>query len=410
VTRKTINTVENGRYVPSVFLALKIARAFGVPVEELFQLSEETPEDDAWPLALRLAHTVDRSDNPAVIIYIVRRLLLLPIVILGVSILIFALLQLMSPFSRLSVYVTDPDQLKQGREQLASMVEELGLDDPLWVQYGRWIREVLRGNFGWSESARRPVLEAILNLFPASAELALYAAFPVILLGVWLGKVSAVRQDTFIDHSTRIATLIGWSVPTFVFGILLLMVFYGVLDWFPPGRLGLSAARIVYSDAFTSYTGMHTIDAILNGSATVLGDALRHLVLPVLTLASLSWAMLMRLMRSSMLETLRQDYIVTARSKGLPESAVINKHAQRNALLPVTTVAGLMIAGLLNGVVVTEVIFNYRGLGQFAAEAAVSLDTASIVGFSLFNGALLVLTNLVVDVLYASFDPRVRLT
>jgi peptide/nickel transport system permease protein len=114
-------------------------------------------------------------------------------------------------------------------------------------------------------------------------------------------------------------------------------------------------------------------------------------------------------MRSSMLETLRQDYIVTARSKGLPESVVVNKHAQRNALLPVTTVAGLMIAGLLNGVVVTEVIFNYRGLGQFAAEAAVSLDTASILGFSLFNGALLVLTNLVVDVLYAAFDPRVRL-
>jgi peptide/nickel transport system permease protein len=155
---------------------------------------------------------------------------------------------------------------------------------------------------------------------------------------------------------------------------------------------------------------MHTIDAILNGNPTVLGDALRHLVLPVLTLASLSWAMLMRLMRSSMLETLRQDYIVTARSKGLPESVVVNKHAQRNALLPVTTVAGLMIAGLLNGVVVTEAIFNYHGLGQFAAEAAISLDTASIVGFSLFNGVLLVVTNLIVDLLYAWFDPRVRLT
>ena len=343
------------------------------------------------------------------ITYIIRRLLLLPIVLVGVSILIFALLQLMSPFSRLAAYVTNPDQLKEGREQLETMVEELGLDDPLWVQYGRWSGEVLRGNLGWSESARRPVLEAILDLFPASAELALYAALPVILLGIWLGKISAVRQDTLIDHSTRVATLIGWSVPTFVFGIILLMVFYGILGWFPPGRLGLTASRIVYSEAFTSYTGMHTIDAILNGNLAVLGDALRHLVLPVFTLASLSWAMLMRLMRSSMLETLRQDYIVTARSKGLPESVVINKHAQRNALLPVTTVAGLMIAGLLNGVVVTEMIFNYRGLGQFAAEAAVSLDTASIVGFSLFNGVLLVLTNLVVDVLYASFDPRVRL-
>jgi ABC-type dipeptide/oligopeptide/nickel transport system permease component len=359
--------------------------------------------------ALRLARFACRCDNPLVIAYIVRRFLLLPIIIVGVSVLIFALLQLMSPFSRLSVYVTNPDQLKQGRDQLQAMVEELGLDDPLWVQYGRWMHGVLRGDLGWSESARRPVLDAIRHLFPASAELALYAAFPVVLLGIWLGKVSAVRQNTLIDHSMRVATLIGWSIPTFVFGILLLMIFYGILDWFPPGRLGPTATRIVHSAAFTSYTGMHTVDAVLNANGTVLADALLHLVLPVVTLASLSWAMLMRLMRSSMLETLRQDYIVTARSKGLPESVVINKHAQRNAMLPVTTVAGLMIAGLLNGVVITEAIFNFRGLGQFAAEAAVSLDTAGIVGFSLFNGILLVLTNLIVDVLYAVFDPRVRL-
>jgi len=344
-----------------------------------------------------------------VIAYVIRRLLLLPIVLVGVSILIFALLQLMSPFSRLSVYVDNPDSLKHGREQLQEMVENLGLDDPLWIQYGRWINNVLHGDLGWSESARQPVLKAILTLFPASAELALYATLPVVFFGIWLGKLSAVHQDRLVDHTARVVSLLAWSVPTFVFGILALLLFYGILRWFPPGRLGLSASRAVSSDAFASYTGMHTVDALLNGNLAVLGDALRHLVLPVLTLACLSWAVLMRLMRSSMLETLRQDYIVTARSKGLPESTVIHKHAQRNALLPVTTVAGLMIAGLLNGVVVTEMIFNYRGLGQFAAEAAISLDTASIVGFSLFNGVLLVLTNLVVDVLYVAFDPRVRL-
>ena len=344
-----------------------------------------------------------------VIAYIVRRLLFLPLVLVGVSLLIFALLQLMSPFSRLAVYVDNPDSLKHGREQLQEMVEELGLDDPLWIQYGRWIGNVLHGDLGWSESARQPVLRAILSLLPVSAELALYATLPVVLLGIWLGRLSAVHQDRLVDHAARLVSLIGWSVPTFVFGILALLFFYGILHWCPPGRLGLSASRIVSSDAFISYTKMHTIDALLNGNLTVLGDALRHLVLPVATLACLSWAMLMRLMRSSMLETLRQDYVVTARSKGLSEHVVIHKHAQRNALLPVVTVAGLMIAGLINGVVVTEMIFNYRGLGQFAAEAAISLDTASIVGFSLFNGVLLVLTNLVVDVLYVAFDPRVRL-
>ena len=341
--------------------------------------------------------------------YILRRLLFLPVVIAGVSILIFSLMQLMSPFSRLAVYVTDPDQLKQGPEQLQEMVEALGLDDPAWVQYGRWMREVFHGNFGWSESARRPVLEAIFHLFPASVELSLFAAFPVIFLGIWLGKVSAVHQDKFIDHATRVTAIVGWSFPTFVFGILMLMIFYGLLRWFPAGRLSIAASRIVHSDAYTIYTGMHTIDAILNGNLTVLGDALRHLVMPVITLAYVSWAMILRLMRSSMLETLRQDYVVTARSKGLHERRVVNRHAQRNALLPVTTVAGLMIAGLLNGVVVTETIFNFRGLGQFAASSAVQLDMPSILGFSLFNGVLLVLTNLVVDILYALFDPRVRL-
>ena len=343
------------------------------------------------------------------IAYIVRRLLLLPVVIAGVSILIFSLMQLMSPFSRLAVYVTDPDQLKQGPEQLQAMVESLGLDDPPWVQYGRWMNEVLHGNLGWSESARRPVLSAITRLLPASAELTLFAAFPVIFLGIWLGKISAVHQDKPIDHATRVTAIIGWSFPTFVFGILMLLIFYGILDWFPAGRLSIAASRIVYSDSFTIYTGMHTIDAILNGNLRVLGDALRHLVLPVITLAYISWAMILRLMRSSMLETLRQDYIVTARSKGLPERVVINRHGQRNALLPVTTVAGLMVADLLNGVVVTETVFNFRGLGQFAASSAVQLDMPSILGFSLFNGVLLVLTNLVVDILYASFDPRVRL-
>jgi peptide/nickel transport system permease protein len=343
------------------------------------------------------------------ITFILRRLLMLPLVVAGVSILIFSLMMLMSPFSRLAVYITDPSALKQGPQELDEMVEALGLNDPAWVQYGRWMKEILHGNFGWSESARQPVLQAIVKLFPASAELTLYAAFPVIFLGIWLGKISAVHQNTLIDHVSRVSAIVGWSFPTFVFGILALLVFYSILGWFPPGRLTLAASRIVYSDAFTSYTGMHTIDALLNRNLYVFFDALRHLVMPVFTLAYVSWAMILRLMRSSMLETLRQDYVVTARSKGLTERTVINKHAQRNALLPVTTVAGLMVAGLLNGVVVVETVFNYRGLGAFAASAAVQLDMPSILGFSLFNGVLLVVTNLIVDVMYAFFDPRVRL-
>jgi len=334
---------------------------------------------------------------------------MLPVVLIGVTLLIFALLQLLSPFSRLAMFVTDPNQLKQGPEQLQEMVEALGLDDPVWVQYGRWLNQVFHGDLGWSESARLPVVSALKSRVPGTVELALLAVIPVIFGGIWLGKLTAVHQNKPLDHVGRVVAIVGWSFPTFVFGLLAIMIFYGVLGWFPPGRISIAALRIVNSDAFRSYTGMYTIDGILNGNWFVVGDALRHLVMPVVSLAYLSWALIMRVMRSSMLEAMRQDYVTTARAKGVTERVVINKHAKRNALLPVTTIAGTMFAGLMGGVVITETVFNRPGLGRFAASAATQLDIPSVLGFALLNGILFVLMNLVVDVLYAYFDPRVRL-
>ena len=341
--------------------------------------------------------------------YIARRVLMLPLVLIGVTLLIFALLQLLSPFSRLAMYVNDPNQLKQGPEELAEMVEALGLNDPVWVQYGRWLNGVIHGDLGWSESGRQPVLSAITQRIPGTLELALYAVVPVIFGGILLGKLTAVHQDKPLDHVGRVVAIVGWSFPTFVFGLLALFIFYGILGWFPPGRLSIAATRIVHSDAFTSYTGLHTIDAVLNGNWVVFSDAFRHLIMPVCSLAILSWALIMRVMRSGMLEAMRQDYVTTARAKGLPEKVVINKHARRNALLPVATIAGTMFAGLMGGVVITETVFNRPGLGRFAANAATQLDIPSILGFALLNGIIFVLVNLGVDVLYALFDPRVRL-
>lgn len=341
--------------------------------------------------------------------YVARRLLMLPFVLIGVTLLIFALLQLLSPFSRLAMYVNDPNQLKQGPAELAEMVEALGLNDPIWMQYGRWLNEVIHGDLGWSESGRAPVVDAIKSRIPATLELALYAVVPVIFGGIWLGKIAAVHQDKPVDHVGRVAAIVGWSFPTFVFGLLALFLFYGILRWFPPGRLSIAATRIVNSDAFTNYTGLYTIDALFNGNWVVLGDAFRHLVMPVFSLAILSWALIMRVMRSGMLEAMRQDYVTTARAKGLTERVVVNKHAKRNALLPVTTIGGTMFAGLMGGVVITETVFNRPGLGRFAANAATQLDIPSILGFALLNGIIFVVVNLAVDVLYAYFDPRVRL-
>ncbi len=343
------------------------------------------------------------------IAYLIRRLLLVPIVLVGLSILVFSMMQLLSPTQRLSAYITDPAQLKQGPEVLKQLERKYGLDDPVIFQYWHWLKGVLRGNLGYSESANMEVGKALGRFLPATAQLALFAAIPVVLGGIWLGVVSAVHHNDLLDHTTRIMALTGWSLPTYVMGLVLLMIFYGWLGWLPSGELSQWASRIVSGPEFNSYTGMNFIDSLLNGQFRVAWDALRHMILPVFTLAYIQWALLLRVMRSSMLETLRQDYITTARSKGLKEKVVIKKHARKNALLPVITIAAVLIAGLLRGVVITETIFNYHGLGLFAVQAAQQLDFSAIIGFALFTGILMVFANLVVDLLYGYIDPRVKL-
>jgi peptide/nickel transport system permease protein len=188
------------------------------------------------------------------------------------------------------------------------------------------------------------------------------------------------------------------------------MIFYGFLTGFlPPGRLSVRMDLLVNVAPFIRYTHINTIDAILNLNGAVLLDALRHLVLPVITLSVVNVAFIMRLMRSSMLESLGKGYVLTARAKGLAERVVVNKHARRNALIPVITVSGYLFAALANGVVITETIFNYKGLGWWAWQSAINLDIPAILGFALFNAVLFVLVNLVVDILYTRVDPRVRL-
>jgi peptide/nickel transport system permease protein len=226
--------------------------------------------------------------------------------------------------------------------------------------------------------------------------------------GIWMGVRAAVNHTRLIDQAARVFSVIGYSLPTFVFGLLLLMVFYAALQWFPPGRLSDWATAIVYSADYRQYTGMQTVDALLNGRPDIFTDALRHLLLPALTLAYVSWALVLRVMRSSMLEVLHQEYITVARAKGLGERKVISKHARPNAMIPIATIGGLLLANLLSGAVVVEAVFDYHGLGWWSANAALSLDAVSVLGIALFNGALLVLANLIVDIMYVLLDPRIR--
>jgi ABC-type dipeptide/oligopeptide/nickel transport system permease component len=337
--------------------------------------------------------------------FIVRRLLLLPLVGIGVSMLIFGLLQFLTPAMRASLYIRDPKQLNA----IPDIIVKYHLDQPVYVQYGDWLRQVLHGDLGWSEAAKEPVADAIRGFFPATLELGLYSFICILSFGIWLGTTSAVHRDKLIDHVSRFTSISGYSLPTFVWALLLLMLFYGQLGWFPPGRLSLEADQFVRSGRFQIYTGLMTVDAVLGRQWWILWDAIKHLVLPVATLTYFLTAVLVRITRSSMLETLRTDYVRTAQAKGLPQRVVIDKHARRNALIPVITLASLLFVGLLSGVVITETVFNYPGIGRWGVGASQQLDIPAVTGFALIFAGILVVGNLCADVLYAVVDPRIRL-
>lgn len=341
--------------------------------------------------------------------YIIRRLLILPFILLGVTFLIFCLFSLLSPVERLATYVNNPSVLKNP-QAMQNLIQKYHLDDPFPAGYLYWIKSLLKLDFGWSPTANQPVWDAIMQRLPATMELVFFSIVPVILVGIWLGIISAVHHNDPLDQFIRVTAIIGWSLPTFIFGLLVLFIFYGILGWLPPGRLSTWAQYIVYTgDTFKHYTNFITIDSILNGRYDIFWDALKHLIGPILTLSYISWAYLLRITRSSMLDTLRKDYIRTARSKGVDEKTVIYMHARKNALIPVVTVAGMMIINMLGGVVITETVFTYPGLGYWAASSAQQLDYGSVIGFALLFAFIMVVGNLIVDVSYALIDPRVRL-
>jgi peptide/nickel transport system permease protein len=350
--------------------------------------------------------------------YIIRRILIMPLIMFGVTILLFLILQIMGPVERSALYIRD---IPKTQSQVDAIIRRYGLDEPFYVQYWSWmtgridpetgerVGGVLRGDLGFSRTGREPVTDMLKRRFPATLELALWAMIPIIGGGIWMGMKAALYHNKLFDQVIRVFATIGWSFPTFVFALLMLLVFYAKLDWFQIGRLSTEFTLLVNRPGFTQYTGMMTIDSLLNLRFDVFVNAVQHLVMPVTTLAVVQWALLLRVTRSSMLEEMRQDYVRTARAKGLYEKTVVSRHIRRNALIPVITIVGGTLAGLMNGVLVTEVIFNYPGLGQMAAAAAVQLDVLTMLGFALFNGILFIFAYLIVDIMYVVIDPRIRL-
>ncbi len=339
--------------------------------------------------------------------FITRRALLLILVLFGVSVLLFGILMTFSPERRAAAFVTSPQQAKD----IPKIIKQFGLDDPFYIQYFRWMKEVFQGNLGWSVVASRPVWEAFWNYFPVTLEMNLFAAPIVLFLGIWLGTLSGIHRDRWLDHTTRILAIVGWSLPTFLFALLLLMVFYGYFQILSPGVLSdqLSMFIIDNPDKYTSYTGLYTIDGILNGYLNITLDALAHLLCPILTYVIVVVALNMRVMRSGMIEELSRDYVITAKAKGADNHTIYIKHARRNALLPVITVAGQLMAMSMEGSIAVEVVYNRHGIGWWLAESAIQLDIPVLMAICLFMGVVFVFTNLTLDILYAYIDPRIRL-
>jgi peptide/nickel transport system permease protein len=318
-------------------------------------------------------------------------------VLFGVSVVVFVMVRAIPG---------DPAQILLGQaatpDQVADVRERLGLNEPLPTQYFLFIRDALTGDLGDSLAFGQPVTTVLIERFPATLELTLAALLFAVAVGVPIGVIAAVRQYSLLDKITSVIALTGVSMPVFWLALVLVVVFTVQLDWLPfPGRVGGDVS-------FTSYTGLYLLDTLITFNLPAFWDVLRHLILPAVALGTIPMAVITRMTRSSMLEVMGEDYVRTARAKGVVPWRVVFRHALRNAMLPTITVIGLQFGLLMGGAILTETIFGWPGVGQTAIESVNRRDYAMIQGIVLYGATLFVLVNLLVDVLYAVLDPRVR--
>jgi peptide/nickel transport system permease protein len=328
---------------------------------------------------------------------VVRRLLFLVFVLFGLS---------LATFSLSRVIPGDPARLALGPRAGASAVEKyrerLGLNDPLPRQYVGYVQNLLRFDLGDSTTTRRPVREDLKRYLPATLELGFYAFLLSSVVGIPLGVLSSVQRDKWPDHLARFVSITGLALPVFWLAIMAQFLFFGKLGWLPDGqRLPISA------DPPPTVTTLYTVDALLAGDWRLALTAFQHLLLPVVVLAYGSLAVITRMVRGGMLEVLNQDYIRTARAKGLIGRRVVLGHALKNALLPTVTSIGLQIGLLLSGAFLVEIVFSWPGIGRYAVEAIQRLDYNATMATTLLIALIFVLMNLVVDILYLFLDPRI---
>ena len=333
--------------------------------------------------------------------YIVRRLLLVPLLLVGIATLTFTVTHTI-PADPLATLVSE--RQLSNPEVVRAAKEQWGLDKSLPQQYLVYLGNLVQGDMGVSFRTRHPVTEDLTQRLPATVELTLVALIFGTVTGVVLGVIAAWRRNTRIDSFSRLIALIGSSIPVFWAGAILLFILWAQLDWAPgPGRLSSRAP------APTDRTGMFTVDALLDRDLGTFWDAFSHLLLPGLVLGWVLMGTITRLVRASMLEVLDQDYIRTARAAGISERLVMRRYALRNAMLPTLTIVGLAFATLIAGAFLVEIVFTWPGIGTYAVESARNLDIPGVMGVSIFGGLMFLLANLATDIIYAFVDPRIRL-
>src|SRR5919198_4086147 len=329
--------------------------------------------------------------------YLVRRLFLLLPILFGVSLLIFFWIRALpgSPAESLLGERATPALVKAYRQRY-------GLDQPVYVQYWKYLKTTITGDFGVSVASRRRVTTEIKERFPATVELALAAMLFAVLLGVPLGFVAAKRHGGIFDHVSLVASLLGISIPIFFLAIILKYIFAVRLAWLP------TVGRISVTIDTKHPTNFYILDALIQGQWLVLWDVIKHLILPAIALGSIPLAVIARITRAAVLDVQNEDYVRTARSKGLPPYTVDRRHVLRNALLPVSTIIGLQTGLLLSGAVLTETVFAYPGMGSWLRDAIFNRDYPALQGGILFLALVFVVVNLVVDLSYAIINPRIR--
>jgi peptide/nickel transport system permease protein len=327
-------------------------------------------------------------------------------VLLGVSILVFYLAR---GFPKAIAPETAYIHPKMTSEQIQDVIRAHGFDQPLHIQYFFWLRDILHGDWGltgiWAQG--RPANKVFFSHFPYTVELSIAAIILTAAIGLPLGIVSALKNNELPDHVSRIIALTGYSTPSYWFGFILQLVFFYYFSLWGLPYLPSSGATGM-EGAVARITGMPVLDGLLAGNLQYTIDALRHLILPALSLAFISLGFLARIVRASMLEVMRQDYITLARSKGLKERVVIYRHALKNALIPAVTLTGMFFAWLLGGAMITEYVFAWPGVGQLSLRAVFQGDSNFLLVYTLMIAAIMVTANLVVDIAYALLDPRIK--